>query len=119
MSDLSNVKSCVVVVAMPGCPACHDYLPRFHAQVKRFLDVGQPFVYYENGHPINRGQIPVLVLDATSADGEIQAFADAHGITGMPTTVLLTQRARPVKLEGAIDDDELYNLLVSACYANR
>ena len=104
---------------MPGCPACHDYLPRFHAQVKRFADVGQPFVYYDNGHGIPAGVIPIFVLDATSTDPEIQALADAHGVTGMPTTLLLTQRARPVKIEGAADDPEIYELLRSACYANR
>lgn len=119
MNELAHVRSVVVVAAMPGCHACHDYLPRFHAQVERFQAVGQPLIYYQNGHQLTPRQIPVLILDATSGDQVIQAFCDAHQISGMPTTVLLTQRASPVKLEGAVDDTEIYGLLTSACYANR
>lgn len=122
MSDLRNVKSMVVVFAMPGCHACHDYLPRFKKQLAGFqaAPYNVPFRYYEPGQPIDRGAIPVMILDATSQDPSIVEFANLHGVSGMPTTLILFNTGvRPIKYEGAIDDAELYHGLVAAAQATR
>jgi thiol-disulfide isomerase/thioredoxin len=117
--SLDNVKCLIVVLAMPGCPACDDYTPRFEREVDRWQKHGVPLVYYRPGQKIDRRTIPVMVIDATSTDPNIVAFADLHQISGMPTTLLLTQNAPPVKIEGTIPDEEIYRLLESAAYANR
>lgn len=102
---------------MPGCPACEEYSPRFEKMVDKFRKTGVPLEYYSPGRDIPVGQIPVIILDATSEDQSIQAFADQHAVSGMPTTMLLTSRHAPIKLEGAVEDQELYNLLVAAVQA--
>lgn len=117
-TDLNHVRSMLVVFAMPGCHACHDYLPRFERQVANFKKHGVPMAYYKPGQRIEPGIIPVMLIDATSIDGSVQEFANTHNVENMPTTLLLTNNARPVKLEGAIDDQAIYQLLVAAVNAN-
>lgn len=117
-ADLRNVKSLIIVFAMPGCPACEDYSPRLYRMIEGFKRHGVPFLIYNNG-TIQRGQIPVLVYDGASTDAGVQALCDQYGVTAMPTTVLLTRNGKPQKIEGAIPDDELYQLLASAAIANR
>ena len=118
MNDLSNVKSLLIVFAMDGCGACHEYLPRLQRMVEGFASHGVPIYFYTSGQ-VPAGQIPVLVYDGTSEDAQVQALADRFKVEAMPTTVLLAHNAKPVKLEGAIEDDELYRVLVSATIANR
>jgi hypothetical protein len=109
----------IVVLAMPGCHACEDYTPRFEREVDRWQKHGVPLVYYKPGQTIDRKTIPVMIIDATSADAGVQAFCDLHKVAGMPATLLLTHNAPPVKVEGSIPDEEIYRLLASAAYANR
>ncbi len=117
--SLDHTKSAIVVFAMDGCPACEEYLPKFRHLVDSFMAHGQPFVYYELGMPLPPGLIPVIILDGASDDPSIISFADQHDISALPTTLLLRRTARPAKLEGAIEDREIYDALVSACIANR
>lgn len=116
--DISKVKSMLIVFAMDGCPACHDYTPRLIKMVEGFQAHGVPFVFHTDG-PIFKGQIPVLVYDGASQDPGVVELANQYAIEGLPTTLLLTRNARPVKIEGAISDEEIYKLLASATYANR
>lgn len=114
--NLDHVRALVVIMAMPGCGACHEYLPRFQRVLAAWQAQGHPFVV---GDQFGPGQIPVLYYDGTSQDPGIVAFADSHAVSGMPSTILLTRNAGPVKLEGAIDDSEIHALLHSATLANR
>jgi thiol-disulfide isomerase/thioredoxin len=116
--DLRNVKSLVIVFAMKGCGACEDYIPRFTRMVKGFQAYQVPFVFHTGG-AVRPGAIPVLVYAADAQDPGVQALADQYKVQALPTTLLLTRSARPVKLEGAIDDEELHRLLTSAALANR
>lgn len=121
MIDLRNAKAVLLIFAMPGCGACEDYLPRLQRQVADFQRYGHAFHYVggESGS-LAPGTIPILIIDATSADEGVQALADQHGITGMPTTLFFTRRNRlPVKHEGGLEDREIYDLLVKAAQANR
>lgn len=104
---------------MDGCGACEDFMPRFEKLIAGFQAYGQPLIYYQLGMPLQPGTIPVIVLDGASEDPSISSFADQHTIEALPTTLLLRRNAKPAKLEGAIDDKEIYNALVSACIANR
>lgn len=119
MSDLANVKSMIVVFVLAGCEACSEYKPRFERLVHGFQQHGCPLAWYRPGQLIQPGVIPVLMVDAASTDPNIQAFGDQHAISALPTTLLLTRNARPVKLEGAIDDAQIYQVLASATLANR
>jgi len=119
MSDLQATKVVIVVFAMPGCPACADYQPRFTKQVEGFKHYGAPFVFYTPGQKLAPGQIPVVILDGTSQDPSIVSFADLYQVSAMPTTILLTYNAPPYRAEGAISDQEVYDLLSSAVHANR
>ncbi len=112
-------RATIVLFVMPGCGACEDYKPRFERLVKSFQAHGQPLVYYKNGMQLAPHQIPIVVLDAASADPSIVGLADSYKVEGMPTTLLLTHNARPAQLLGAVSDEEIHQLLVSACLAAR
>lgn len=117
--SLDHTKSAIVVFAMDGCGACEDFMPRFERLIAGFQAHGQPLVYYQIGMPLTPGAIPVIVLDADSTDESVVSFADQHAIDALPTTLLLRRNAKPARLEGAVDDKEIYDALVSACIANR
>ena len=68
---------------------------------------------------LQRGQLPVLILDSTTRDAGVQAFADQHKIENLPTTILMTARHGTSKKEGALDDSEIYELLVAMVGFNR
>jgi len=117
-ADLRNVKSLIIVFAMKGCPACEEYTPKLVQFVQGFQAHGIPFVFYTHGE-LAPGQIPVLVYDAAAQDPDVQALADQYKVEALPTTVLLARNARPVKLEGALEDNQIYELLASAAIASR
>lgn len=118
MSDLDHTKVVLVVFAMPGCPACEDYLPRLYKAVEVYQSYGHPFVVYDLGMRLQPGQIPVVVYDSTSQNAELQAFADQHKISGLPTTLLLPQRGRSGRWEGGLNDADIYSILRFAVEAN-
>jgi thiol-disulfide isomerase/thioredoxin len=119
MSDLSHCPVVILLFAMDGCPHCDDFSPRFERMVGAFQAKGWPFVFYDERRVVQYGQIPILVLDGASEDPSIGEIADQHAIEGMPTTLVLRRFGPPLKLEGAVDDRELYDALVAACEANR
>lgn len=116
--SLAHVKSMLIVFAMPGCGACEDYKPRFEHQVNAWIGHGQPMFWYKSG-AIPPRQIPVLMLNAASQDPSVVSLAEQYEISAVPSTLLLTQNRRPVKLEGTLDDQQIHELLASAVYANR
>lgn len=118
-ADLSNTKVLIVVFAMPGCPACKDYLPKFQEQLTAFQEHGHPFVVWEEGSdPLAPGQIPVMIYDATSSDKGIQDFANKYDVTGLPSTIFLPRVGGHHKLEGDQDPDTIYRLFATAVAAN-
>lgn len=118
-ADLTHTNVLILVFAMPGCPACHEYLPKLNKQIVGYQKLGHPFVMWELGGRLKPGDIPVVILDSTTPDAEVQALADQHGITGLPTTLLLPKLGYPAKFEGALDDDKIYNLLNAAIATNQ
>jgi hypothetical protein len=116
--DLANTNVLILVFAMPGCPACHDYLPRLTKQVQGFQKLGHPFVIYQNGVALMPQAIPIVVLDSTTKDPEVQALCEQHGIMNLPTTVLLPRIGYPAKYEGSLDDQQVYALLNAALATN-
>jgi thioredoxin-related protein len=119
VSNLQATKVVLVVFAMDGCPACADFTPRFTKQVEGFQHYRVPFVFYSPGQKLLPGQIPVLILDGTSQDPSVVSFADQYQVSAMPTTILLTYNAAPYRVEGAISDQEIYDLLSTAAATNR
>lgn len=117
--DLSNTKSLIIVFAMEGCPACHSYLPRLTKMIEGFKAHGAPIVIHDGRKKVRPGQILVVVYDGGSQDPGIVQLADAYKIEALPTTILLTHNAAPVKLEGELPDEDIYELLASATIANR
>lgn len=116
--DLRNTRVLVVVWAMPGCGACDDYLPKFLARVDAFRAQGVPFNVWAPGQPLLATDIPVLLYDAASKDEELQDFADKLKVTATPTTCVLT-RSNTAKIEGAVPDDEIDQILDAAQRSNR
>lgn len=117
--NLDQTNVLILVFAMPGCPACHDYLPRLTKQIQGFQKLGHPFVIYENGVVLLPGSIPVVVLDSTTKDPEVQALCNQHEISNLPTTVLLPKVGYPAKYEGSLNDQQVYALLNAALATNR
>lgn len=119
MNQLDHIKAMVVLLVMPGCEHCDEFKPRFDRYVDHFQKHGAPLVDYTPGQAIKKGSIPVMVIDATSEDPNIQAFCDLHAVSGMPTLILLTYNHAPVKIEGAVEDAKIYEALTSAVLAAR
>lgn len=109
----------ILVFAMPSCPACHEFLPRLQRQVQGFQKLGHPFVYYEPHMTTADGDIPVVVVDSTSEDPSVQAVANQYQIHALPTTVLLPKVGHAARFEGALSDEQTYELLNAALDANR
>ena len=82
----------VIVFLMQGCPACHDYEPRF----KR---IASPL----------RGRLPMAIKDVHQA----APLADRFGIKVTPTTVVW-KNGRAKKIEGAVPDTQIVSLLRQA-----
>lgn len=112
--DLSHCPVVVVVFAMDGCHHCHEFLPRLERLTKAFQAKGWPFVIYD-GQQVQPGAIPVIVLDGASDDPSIAELAERYNIEGMPTTLVMPRWGTPMRLDGAVDDREIYDGLVFAC----
>lgn len=116
--SIEKANVAILVFAMPGCPACHEYLPRLYRQIEGFQKLGHPILVYE-GQAVERGTIPVVVIDSTSQEPSVQSLCDKHKIHALPTTVLLPKYGMPMRWEGALPDQDVYNLLNGALGANR
>lgn len=119
MSDFARAKALIIVFAMPGCPACEDYLPRFERAVNAARLKGSPFQFYEPSTPLYAQAIPILIIDATSQDPGIQQYADANGINAMPTTLFFVRGRTAGRTEGALSNQDITKLLDDAVRANR
>lgn len=115
MSDLSACNVVIVIFAMDGCHHCHEYLPRFNKELARFQALGWPFVIYDGTRTPGAGEIPVVIIDGASMDPSVDALAQKYGVDGMPTTLVMPRRGHVQKLEGAIDNVEIYNALKLCC----
>ena len=118
-NPLDKIKVAIVVFAMPGCPACHEYLPRLYKQIEGYQQLKIPFVIYQPGETLKPGDMPVFVYDTTSQDPTVQELANRHEIKNLPTTLILPQIGYPAKYEGALPPGDIYNLLNAAMAANR
>jgi hypothetical protein len=119
MSDLSQTRCLIVLFVMQGCSHCVEYKPRFQRLVDGFRSYDAPFDWHKPGQAIRPGAIPVIIYDAASQDPELQAFANQHNVSAMPCTLVLSRSFATIKMDGAISDAELYQLLVAATQANR
>ncbi len=119
VDPLDHTNIVIVVFAMPGCPACSDYLPRLHRQLDGYVKLGHPFIVHDGQSPIPSRAIPVLIYDATAKDQSVQDFANKHSIVNLPTTILLPKIGWPAKYEGSLTDGQIYNLLNAAIATNR
>lgn len=114
MIDLSPCRAVILVFASPTCGACEDYKPRLEAEVERWQKHGVPVSFAEEDQPLATGSIAIVMIDVTSEDPGVQAYADAFRVTGLPTTVLMTRGGHQARHEGAIDDQSIDKLLREA-----
>jgi thiol-disulfide isomerase/thioredoxin len=118
-NDISHVRSMIMLFVMASCPACQDYKPRFEKLVKGFKAHGVPLVDLRPDQQVPAGSIPIVVIDAASTDPSVIALAEQYGVENLPTTMILVKNGYPTKYEGALSDQEIYDLLVAAANANR
>ena len=116
--SLENTNVVIVVFAMPGCPACEDYLPRLHKQIDGYRKLGYPFIVHDGESELPVAAIPILIYDATSQDQSVQSFADRHKITGLPTTIVLPRYGVVTKYEGTLTNEQIYGILNMAIATN-
>lgn len=112
--DLSHCRAVIVIAAMRGCPACEEYKPRVEREVARWQASGAPLVFGDKGQRFAHNQVPILFLDAQSRDPDIQRLMDDFKVEGLPTTILFMRTRGPQKMEGALEDGQIYNLLMIA-----
>lgn len=110
-SPLANVFVVVAVFAMPECGHCEEYVPRFLAKVEEYRKKGYPFVVYKPGVAFPNGAIPVLVLDVSTNNDELQTYANRFAVSATPTTVVQKRSGGVLKTEGALSDVQIDGLL--------
>jgi len=88
----------VAVFVMEGCPACHDYLPRFQQIAAPYAQAG----------------VPVMIYDAASEDQNIQQLADRWGIEATPTTVVALRGPGMMKEVGSMSDADIKRVMDTA-----
>lgn len=115
--NLSHCRAVIVVIVMADCPYCEEYKPRLEKEVERWRKHGAPIVFGEKGQAFAAGQIPILLIDAESTDPQIQWLMDDFHVDGLPTTILFTRNAMPQKQEGALSEQEIYQMLTIAARA--
>jgi hypothetical protein len=108
----------IIVFAMPGCPACHDYLPRLRRRINAIQGQGYPIYEYRPGRTAKRGELPVLIVDSTSTDPSVVDLADKYQISALPTTIILPRYGFSSRWEGSLPDDEMQRMIESAALVN-
>jgi len=79
----------VAIFYQDGCPACHEYLPRFRRIAAKY-------------------RAAVAIKGANMARAEGATAADTYTIEAAPTTLILDASGRVLKREeGAIDDTSI------------
>lgn len=101
MLDLSNERVFVGLFVMPGCGACHEFLPRFERMIARYPGM------------------PYLVYDAASPDPGLVAFMDQYAVNVTPTLLILQRGPGSIRLDGALDDATLKRYLDDAWAAHQ
>lgn len=87
----------VVVVTMPGCPACHEYLPRVQEIAPSYQRV-----------------VPIVYLSADDQRPAVQAWMDQYRVEAVPATLILRRRSLGGgvwKLDGAQSPEQLRALM--------
>lgn len=94
--DTSQARVVVAVFVMEGCPACHDYLPRFQQVADPYMKAG----------------VPVIVYNAE--DPNVQQLADRWDIQATPTTVIALRGPGMIKEEGSMSGEDIKKLMDTA-----
>lgn len=98
-TDVSNQRVIVVVFVQEGCPACDDFKPRFDRLAERYVRAG----------------LPIFVYNAASDDTALSSWMDQLKVEGTPTLLVLKRGpSRPLRIDGAVPDDEIETALRSA-----
>ncbi len=84
----------VVLFIQAGCPACHEFLPRFKRVAEPYRQCGVK-VY-----------APDLAKDSRAAE-----MADKYKIKATPTMLVFSKSGRATKIEGAVDDSRIETAL--------
>jgi len=113
--SVAQAKVVILVFAMPGCPACHEYLPRLYQHIDMAQKAGNPLVLYSDNMIVGRDIVPVVVLNSQSTDPQLQALCDQHNITALPTTIVLPRWGMPTRYDGALSDADIRDMFANAC----
>lgn len=91
----------VVVFYQDGCPACHEYVPRFKRIAVKY-----------------RGHLNIQVVNLNRAVKRVQDAAIVFKITSIPTTLVLDANDQELQRKiGAISDAQIAKLLENAAGA--
>lgn len=112
--SVAQAKVVILVFAMPGCPACHDYLPRIYNHIDAAQKAGNMIVLYQENMIVPAHVIPVVVVNSQSGDPALQKLCDQHDITALPTTIVLPRWGMPMRYDGALDDAGIHKMFADA-----
>ena len=86
----------VIVFIQEGCPACHEFVPRFQR-------IAEPY---------KRCGVALFAPDISNPkDQKAQDAANFYKIEATPTMVVVSARGRVKKYEGAVEDEEIVKAL--------
>lgn len=85
----------IIIFKIKGCPACAEYIPRFRRMAIPY-----------------RGRFPMHVVDAES--NEHTNLADQFNVQEVPVTLVLRYPNGIMRYEGALDNNEIKNMLALA-----
>lgn len=87
----------VLVLVMDGCPACHEYMPRFGRLAAPYRAQG----------------VPVSIYDLDKHQ-QAASLADRLKIEATPSTVVIGPKGAKVVAVGAVDDKKIEKILKDA-----
>lgn len=88
----------IAIFALPGCPACEHYVPRFQRIVGRY-----------------RRHVAYKIVDGGTVQGN--ALAIKFRIRAFPTTIIFYEDGRESRKVGAMADADIISMLDRAAAA--
>lgn len=88
---IAQAKAVVVTFVQPGCPACHDHLPKFKAVASLYAHC-----------------IPVFIIDVSKQN--FDGLSNYYQVRQTPTTIVLARGRHPAVAVGALNEQDLLNV---------
>lgn len=93
-ANANNARAVVVLFTIPGCDACAEYKPRFQRIAQQYQSI-----------------VPIYMLNANDTNPQVADLASRLNVMNVPATFVLRRPTGVIRVEGAIPDEQIAQLL--------